>query len=49
MSNQTKRQPVECFSRIVGYLRPISQWNDGKLSEWNERVNFNEKKLITKK
>ncbi len=27
----------EVYSRIVGYLRPISQWNSGKLSEFDMR------------
>ena len=33
-------QPAEVYSRIVGYLRPISQWNNGKLSEFNIRKTF---------
>ena len=35
-----KRQPCEVFSRIVGYIRPISQWNDGKQSEFAQRKTF---------
>jgi ribonucleoside-triphosphate reductase len=35
-----KRQPCEVFSRIVGYLRPVAQWNKGKKSEWKDRVPF---------
>lgn len=35
-----KRQPCEVFSRIVGYLRPVSQWNKGKQSEWKDRKEF---------
>jgi len=35
-----KRQPCEVFSRIVGYLRPVSQWNDGKQSEFKQRRTF---------
>ena len=27
----------EVYSRIVGYLRPVSQWNSGKLSEFEKR------------
>ena len=27
----------EVYSRIVGYLRPISQWNDGKKTEYDDR------------
>jgi ribonucleoside-triphosphate reductase len=30
----------EVYSRTVGYLRPISQWNDGKTSEFNHRKTF---------
>ncbi|RJP86721.1 MAG: ribonucleoside triphosphate reductase [Desulfobacteraceae bacterium] len=33
-------QPVEVYSRIVGYLRPVSQWNNGKLSEFHIRKTF---------
>ncbi|MFB9901881.1 ribonucleoside triphosphate reductase [Cerasicoccus arenae] len=27
----------EVYSRIVGYLRPVSQWNDGKQAEFRRR------------
>ena len=30
----------EVFSRVVGFLRPVSQWNKGKVSEWNDRKEF---------
>ncbi len=30
--------PCEIYSRIVGYLRPISQWNKGKKEEFNLRT-----------
>jgi anaerobic ribonucleoside-triphosphate reductase len=30
----------EVYSRVVGYLRPISQWNEGKVSEFRDRKNF---------
>lgn len=33
-----KRQPCEVYSRVVGYLRPVRQWNKGKQSEWKDRV-----------
>jgi len=36
--NETsKRQKCEVYSRVVGYLRPVSQWNDGKQAEFAER------------
>ncbi len=37
---ETKRQPCEVYSRVVGYLRPVKQWNDGKQSEYLNRKNF---------
>jgi hypothetical protein len=33
-------QPCEVYSRIVGYLRPVKQWNKGKQQEFKERVLF---------
>lgn len=30
----------EIYSRIVGYMRPVSQWNDGKREEFAERKLF---------
>lgn len=35
-----KRQKCEVFSRIVGYIRPVEQWNIGKKSEWEDRKFF---------
>ncbi len=32
--------PTEIYSRIVGYLRPVNQWNNGKQSEFNIRKTF---------
>ena len=29
--------PVECYSRVVGYYRPIIQWNPSKQEEFRER------------
>jgi len=31
---------TEVYSRIVGYLRPIGTWNDGKKQEFEERATF---------
>ncbi len=31
------KQPCEVYSRIVGYLRPVSQWNPGKQEEFRQR------------
>ena len=30
----------EVYSRIVGYLRPISAWNKGKVQEFKERLPY---------
>jgi hypothetical protein len=30
----------EVYSRVVGYHRPVKQWNRGKRSEFEERVLF---------
>jgi anaerobic ribonucleoside-triphosphate reductase len=30
-------QETEVYSRVVGYLRPVSQWNEGKQQEYKER------------
>lgn len=30
----------EIYSRVVGYLRPVNQWNKGKQQEWEERKVF---------
>jgi ribonucleoside-triphosphate reductase len=33
-------QTTEIYSRVVGYLRPVKQWNDGKQSEFGNRKIF---------
>lgn len=35
-----KRTKCEVYSRIVGYLRPVSQWNAGKEAEFYKRKNY---------
>lgn len=35
-----KRTKCEIYSRVVGYLRPVSQWNEGKREEFKDRVPF---------
>jgi ribonucleoside-triphosphate reductase len=42
------RQRVECYSRITGFIRPISQYNPGKLSEFKDRKVFNVSKALLK-
>ena len=50
---QKARQRTKCevYSRIVGYLRPITDWNVGKQSEFRNRKMFKinqEEKIIHK-
>ncbi len=33
-------QETEVYSRVVGYLRPVKQWNNGKQAEFNQRHTF---------
>ena len=33
-------QETEVYSRVVGYLRPVKQWNSGKQAEFQLRRNF---------
>jgi anaerobic ribonucleoside-triphosphate reductase len=37
---KSKRQKCEIYSRVVGYLRPVDQWNNGKKQEFRERKTF---------
>ena len=32
--------PAEIYSRVVGYFRPVSQWNYGKQGEFAERADL---------
>jgi len=36
----TNFRECEVYSRIVGYLRPVKQWNPGKEQEFKERKEF---------
>jgi len=38
---QKKRTQCEIYSRVVGYLRPINQWNGGKQAEFADRKTYN--------
>jgi anaerobic ribonucleoside-triphosphate reductase len=38
---------TEVYSRVVGYLRPIAQWNDGKKEEFLQRRSFRIEKALT--
>jgi ribonucleoside-triphosphate reductase len=34
------RTRCEVYSRVVGFLSPLSQWNRGKKEEYKDRVTF---------
>ena len=37
----------EVYSRVVGYLRPVDQWNDGKQAEFAMRKTFDRSTLLS--
>lgn len=41
-----ERQPCENWTRVMGYLRPVSEFNKGKKSEYYSRVCFCESKAV---
>ena len=38
--DNTERQKCEIWTRVMGYMRPMSQWNEGKKSEGYSRETF---------
>ena len=46
---ESLRTKTEVYSRIVGYVRPISEWNDAKQAEFKDRKVFNGKQIGKKK
>lgn len=45
-ANQGKRTSCEVWTRVMGYHRPVSQFNKGKQSEHYERTHFNQKESL---
>jgi ribonucleoside-triphosphate reductase len=50
-SGEHKQCPIcgancEVYSRVVGYLRPVDQWNDGKQAEFNIRRTFDKSVMM---
>jgi hypothetical protein len=39
-------QHCEVYSRIVGYFRPVQNWNAGKQEEFRDRLEFTEAKTL---
>jgi len=46
MEKQLCGKRCEVFSRVVGYHRPVQQWNLGKREEFKDRTAFKESKSI---
>lgn len=44
-----ERQPCEVWTRVMGYHRPVSEFNKGKKEEFAERKCFVESKAVAKK
>ena len=44
--NDEERQPCEVWTRVMGYFRPVSEFNVGKKAEFYSRVCFSESKAI---
>ena len=39
--SEVKGTKCEVFSRCVGYMRPVQNWNKGKQAEFTMRKKFN--------
>jgi ribonucleoside-triphosphate reductase len=46
MQKSLKSNPLPCnertevYSRVVGYFRPVQNWNEGKKAEFSDRVTY---------
>ena len=47
--NGQKKQPVEVWTRVMGYFRPVSYFNPGKTSEHKDRIPFIEQCCMSNK
>lgn len=45
---QASQKSTECeiYSRVVGYIRPVNQWNKGKQQEFKDRTTFDLREKI---
>lgn len=41
-----ERQPCEIWTRVMGYCRPVSEFNKGKKSEYYSRTCYTEEKAL---
>lgn len=42
---EIQRTPCQVYTRVMGYLRPVSHYNIGKKSEFYSRKYFDEQKI----
>jgi ribonucleoside-triphosphate reductase len=42
-------RPSEVYSRVVGYLRPVQQWNEGKQAEYHQRKEYDKQLNVAEK
>lgn len=47
-SEQEAKIPCEVYSRIVGYLRPVQNWHEGKRQEFRERKTYRVPEVIAR-
>ncbi len=45
--SDAERQPCEIWTRVMGYHRPVSEFNRGKKSEFYTRKCFCEEKAVS--
>ena len=38
----------DVYSRVVGFYKKVSSWNEGKVAEFNDRTSIAEKQIDTK-
>ena len=41
---EKKRTKCLVYSRVVGYIRPVQHWNEGKQAEYEERRVYDKSK-----
>ena len=47
IANEQQRTPCEVISRSMGFIRPVSNFNIGKYSEFCERKTFTENNCLS--
>jgi hypothetical protein len=47
--DKTCSKRCEVYSRVVGYYRPVQNWNNGKREEFKDRLEYSEHVALSKK